>query len=219
LGVVTLNERLAKIKSLYKLVKAKGTLSVNPAVDTIGLKQNSFAKREKRRLPFDHSDLTNIFSSAVFNEEQLRSEGQSGEATYWIPLLMYYTGARTEEIAGLALADVVQDPELGWYFNIIDRPSPEDEGLYDDDELIGDNLKSKAKSKSASEPQPHTRTLKNSTSIRKVPLAAELIELGLFRYMDWVRATGSASLFPTLNHDWHNKLSGAFSKFFGRYKK
>ena len=26
-------------------------------------------------------------------------------------------------------------------------------------------------------------------------------------------------LFPTLEKDWHGKLSGAFSKFFGRYKR
>jgi hypothetical protein len=37
--------------------------------------------------------------------------------------------------------------------------------------------------------------------------------------MDWVRDQGGKSLFPSLEHDWHNKLSGAFSKFFGRYKK
>ena len=114
LQVVTLNERLAKIKSLFKVVKGKGVLPTNPAADTLGLKENSHEKRKKKRLPFDEADLKTIFSSDVFNECQLRSRGQSAEATYWIPILMFYTGARTEELAGLALADVVQDPEFGW---------------------------------------------------------------------------------------------------------
>lgn len=222
--VVTLNERLAKIKSLFKIVKGKGVLQTNPAADTLGLKENSYAKRKKKRLPFDEADLTNIFSSSIFNERQLRSQGQSKEGTYWIPILMYYTGARTEEIAGLALADVVQDPKFGWYFNLIDRPSPEDD-LFDDEDDGEVQQKQKPKSKAASEKdeaveeEEHTRLLKNGMSTRKVPVAAELIELGLFRYIDWLREKGHKSLFPSLEHDWHNKLSGAFSKFFGRYKK
>lgn len=210
LEVVTLNERLAKVKSLFKVVKAKGVLPTNPAADTLGLKESSYVKRKKKRLPFDEADLTNIFSSCVFNEQQLRSQGQSQEATYWIPILMYYTGARTEELAGLALADVVHDPQFGWYFNLIDRPSPDDD-LFDDDE--------EDKPEGSDEAQAHWRLLKNGKSIRKVPVAQELIELGLLRFLDSLRAQGHLSLFPSLSHDWHAKLSGAFSKFFGRYKK
>ena len=210
LAVVTVNERLAKIKSLFKIAKGKGLLAVNPAADTLGLKQNSFEKREKRRLPFDNADLANIFTSPIFNEQQLRSQGQAGEASYWIPILMYYTGARTEEIAGLALADVVEDSQLGWYFNIIDRPSQ-------DDDLFADEQAAQKRGGGA-DTQAQWRTLKNGASIRKVPVAAELINLGFFRFMDSVRANGDVSLFPSLTHDWHDKLSGAFSKFFGRYK-
>lgn len=208
LAVVTLNERLAKVKSVYKILKAKEKLSVNPAAETIGKKQNSFAKREKRRLPFDQADLTNIFSSPIFDDQQLRSQGQAGEACYWIPLMMYYSGARTEEIAGLALADVVCDPVHGWYLNIVDRPSPDDD-LFDEVRASGEDSQQRAQ----------WRTLKNEKSIRKVPVAPQLIELGLLRYMEWVCEQGGVSFFPSLSHDWHNKLSGAFSKFFGRYKK
>ncbi|MEO8121184.1 MAG: tyrosine-type recombinase/integrase, partial [Rhodoferax sp.] len=137
--------------------------------------------------------------------------------TYWIPLLMYYSGARTEEVAGLALADIVLDTERGWYFNLIDRPSPEDQGLFDDEDSSPSSETPEVQVKSTT--QAHSRILKNAKSIRKVPVAQELIELGLLRYIDFVRAQGHASLFPTLKPDWHGKLSGAFSKFFGRYKK
>lgn len=215
LEVVTLNERLAKLKSLFKVLKGKGVVSHNPAADTLGLKENSFKKRKSKRQPFDQADLTNIFSSCVFNKQQLRSQGQSQEATYWIPIMMYYTGARTEKIAGLALADVVQDPQFGWHFNLIDRPSADDD-LFDDE---GSNKpKSKSKPPKGDEAEAHWRLLKNGKSIRKVPVAPELIELGLLRFLESVRADGHLSLFPSLAHDWHEKLSGSFSKFFGRYK-
>lgn len=220
LEVVTLNERLAKVKSLFKVLKGKGVVTHNPAADTLGLKENSFKKRKSKRQPFDQDDLTNIFSSCVFNEQQLRSQGQSQEATYWIPILMYYTGARTEEIGGLALDDVVKDPEHGWYLNLIDRPSADDD-LFDDDEESKPKSKGKADAagtSSAGIGQAHHRLLKNGKSIRRVPVAKELIELGLLRFLDTVKAEGHLSLFPSLAHDWHEKLSGSFSKFFGRYK-
>ena len=215
LQVVTLNERLAKLKSLFKILKSKGVLTHNPAADTLGLKENSYKKRKKKRQPFDQADLTNIFSSCIFNEQQLRSQGQSQEATYWIPVMMYYSGARTEEIAGLALADVVRDPVHGWHFNLIDRPSSDDD-LFDDEV---DKPKSQKMPPEGDESVAHWRLLKNGKSTRLVPIAPELIELGLLRFLDSVRADGHLSLFPNLAHDWHDKLSGAFSKFFGRFKK
>lgn len=200
LAVDTVNERLSKVKAIYKIAVGRHMLTENPALHTLGCKESSAGKRRKRRLPFDAGDLNRIFGSDIFTKH-LRSNGQSGEASYWIPLLLYYTGARPEEVAGLALQDVVKDAEFGWYFNLIDRPTG------DDHDLFGDV------------PVSHRRTLKNGHSIRRVPVAPELMDLGLGRYIDHLRAQGSTVLFPSLEKDWHGKLSGAFSKFFGRYKR
>ncbi|MDW3682991.1 phage integrase SAM-like domain-containing protein [Cupriavidus sp. CV2] len=201
LAVDTINERISKIRAIYKIAVGKHVISENPASDTLGFKENSAQKRRKSRLPFDMADLGLLFSSEIYTQHK-RSRGQSGEASYWIPLLMFYTGARPEEVAGLALSDLREDPKLGWYFNIIDRPSDEDRELFDD------NV-----------PESHRRTLKNAPSERRVPVAKQLIDLGLLHYVEWLRAHGAAVLFPTLKKDWHGKLSGSFSKFFGRYKK
>jgi len=217
LEVVTLNERLAKVKSVFKLAVGKRKLPSNPAELTIGKAEHSLAKRTKRRLPFDSDDLETIFSSAVFNESQLRSQGQSGEATYWIPVLMFYTGARPEELAGLAVADIKHDPVHGWFFDILDHP--------DDADDVFENEKKTPKKKDRGEfsdlsgAKAPVRILKNEESIRKVPMATQLIDLGFLRYIEWVKAQGHQALFPTLAADWHGKLSGALSKFFGRYKR
>jgi len=103
-------------------------------------------------------------------------------------------------MAGLALSDLQHDDALGWYLVAIDRPSDEDSDLFD--ERV---------------PASHRRTLKNAQSVRGLPVAAQLIDLGLLRYVDWLRTAGESMFFPTLKKDWHEKLSGSFSKFFGRY--
>lgn len=200
LAVDTLNERLSKVKAVYKIAVGRHVLQNNPALHTLGLKESSAQKRRKRRLPFDTNDLSLIFGSSIFTRH-LRSSGQSGEASYWLPVLMFYTGARPEEIAGMALTDIIQAANKRWYFDIVDRPSGEDHDLFDDI------------------PATHRRTLKNGHSIRRIPVAQELIDLGLLRYVEWLRGQGSSVMFPTLEKDWHCKLSGAFSKFFGRFKR
>ncbi|MFN9708389.1 MAG: DUF6538 domain-containing protein [Burkholderiales bacterium] len=214
LATVTINERLTKVKAIYKVAVGRMLLEVNPAQDVIGRGKSAREKRRKKRLPFDQNDLNTIFGCSIYNGAHERSRGSSGEASYWIPVLMYYTGARTEELAGLALDDIVYDELLGcWYLNIIDRPEPDDEGLFDDEDDENDE------GEEVVQTEAHGRMLKNAASIRRVPVAQELFDLGLLRYADWVKSKGAKALFPTLKKDFHDKLSGSFSKFFGRLKK
>lgn len=201
LAVYTINERISKIRAIYKIAVGKHKLKSNPAADTLGFKESGVQSRVKKRLPFSESELSIIFGSPVFVEHK-RSSGQAAEASYWLPILMYYTGARPEELAGLTLEDIRWYPGGRWYLNIVDS-------FADDDlELFG----------ASSVPKSHERTVKNAPSVRAVPVAQELIDLGLLRYIDWVKERGSVVLFPGLKKDWHGKLSGSFSKFFGRYK-
>ena len=201
LSVSTLNERLTKIRGIYRIAVGKHVLKGNPAAGTLGVKESSANKRKKRRLPFDAADLQRIFGSEVFTLHK-RSRGQSSEASYWIPLLMFYTGARPEELAGLALSDLIHDPKSGWSLRIVDRLCDDDVDLFEDEV-----------------PESHRRTLKNAVSTRRIPVAPELIGLGLLRYVEWLRERKATVLFPTLKKDFHGKLSGSFSKFFGRYKR
>lgn len=211
LATVTINERLAKVKAIYKVAVGRMLLEVNPAQDVLGRGKSAREKRRKKRLPFDQSDLNTIFGCSIYNGEHKRSQGSSKEASYWIPLLMYYTGARTEEVAGLALEDLAYDALVNcWYLNLVDRPEPDDAELFDDEEDENEDVV---------KAEAHGRLLKNAASIRRVPVAQELLDLGLLRYVEWVKSKGAKALFPTLKKDFHGKLSGSFSKFFGRLKK
>jgi integrase len=63
---------------------------------------------------------------------------------------------------------------------------------------------------------PHTgRGLKTASSQRMVPVHPELLRLGLMGYVASVRAGGL--LFTEMKPGPHGKLSGAFSKWWGRY--
>jgi integrase len=221
LATDTVNDRLNKVRAIYKIAVGRNMLDHNPAVDVVGQGKSGLQRRKKGRLSFDAKDIETIFSCPIYTDAQLRSQGQSKEASYWIPLLMHYAGARTEEVAGLAIADVVHDPQHGFYLNLVDRPDAEDAGLFDDDDgssVPKKTTRSKDPQEATDSAGLHARTLKNAASIRRVPVAQELIDLGLLRYIDWVKQQGEVALFPTLKPDWHNKLSGSFSKFFGRLK-
>lgn len=187
LAVSTVNGRLSKVKEIYKIACGKH-LTVNPATHTLGVRQSAAARRRRKRLPFSAADLELIFGSRVFTT-QYRSQGQSGEASYWIPLLMFYTGARPEELAGLALDDLRKDPAHGWYLDIVDRPCAEDQDLFDD-EPVATEPKRNILEPDDDVPESHRRTLKPGASVRRIPVAPEIIELGLLRYIEWVRAAG-----------------------------
>lgn len=210
----TVNDRLGKVRHVFDLAVGQLLVPSNPAKDTIGMGKSALDKRRDRRLPWSLDDLQTIFTSPIYDGQQLRSQGNAKEASYWIPLGMYYSGMRPEEFAGLAVNDIVEDGTGGYYFAVLDRPDDEDVELfrgYDDPPVAADvelvvpgGLPS--------------RVLKNGASIRRVPVAQQLIDLGLLRYRDSVAARGHQALFPTLTKDTHGKLSGAFGKFFGRYK-
>ncbi|WP_426175981.1 DUF6538 domain-containing protein [Massilia sp. TWR1-2-2] len=203
LEVPTINGRINKLKEIFRIAVGKNLLLSNPAENTLGFKESKKEKGEKKRLPFTLQDIDVLFGSSVFTQH-LRSSGQAGEASYWIPLMMFYTGARPEEIAGLELSDIQRDEKLGWRFVITDLLDGDD-CLFEDDS----NSEKDAREK---------RLLKNNSSRRQLPIAKELIELGFLRYVEWVRGQDSTRLFPTLSKDFHGKLGGAFSKWFGRYK-
>lgn len=211
LTVKTINGRLGKLKEIYKIAVGREKLSTDPTLTPIGYKESSRKKAERKRLPFTYSDLQVIFGSAVFTEHA-RSRGQSGEACYWIPLIMHYSGARPEEIAGLPISDIHEHPSLGWYFDITDIESAEDAGLFSDDETSNEGKKRKIGD------EEKKRSLKNIVSRRKIPIAQELISLGFLQYVEHLRSQRAEMLFPTLTRDFHGKFSGAFGKWFGRYK-
>jgi Domain of unknown function (DUF6538) len=62
-------------------------------------------EEDSEREPFTPDDLSAIFGSVVFRERS-RPAGGRGEASFWLPLLGLFTGARLAELGQLSADDV-----------------------------------------------------------------------------------------------------------------
>lgn len=104
---------------------------------------------------------------------------------FWLPLLALYTGGRLNELSQLYLADVVTLESGVSYldFNLVG------EGKLDLDDDDADTSTAGDKS------------LKNTNASRVVPLHPVLMELGLVKYVEALKAAGHSRLFPELAHD------------------
>ena len=113
LSVSTVTKHLSALKSLLQYSVDNDLLTTNVAsgVRVRGAKVSAAA-----RLPYSIEELNIIFSSPIYTEGK-RPRAGAGEASYWIPLIGLYTGARMEEIGQLTRDDIRQNGDV-WYFHI-----------------------------------------------------------------------------------------------------
>lgn len=92
---------LKELSSIFRVAVEDGKLADNP-----------LSKLKKRKVvagptvvrSFSRDEIRRLFSLPVFNGE----ETPHGAIAYWIPIILYYSGARVEEIAQLRKGDIVQ---------------------------------------------------------------------------------------------------------------
>lgn len=146
---------------------------------------------EKARRSFDLPALKSIFSSPVYTAGH-QPKGGGGDASYWLPLLALFTGARLEELCQLHPNDVMQVPyhdEGGEASAWIIRITDEGEG----------------------------QGLKNAGSRRRVSVHPELERLGFIEYAKQAKVEGRKRIFHKLVPSIDGKEGGNFTKWFGRY--
>lgn len=102
---------------------------------------------------------------------------------YWLPLLAIYAGGRLNELCQLYLDDIKSEYDIAYIDFNLDGEGKLDAD--DGDEGHGENDKS----------------LKNTSSFRKVPVHSELIRLGFLDYVSALREAGRTRLFEELKHD------------------
>ncbi len=57
-------------------------------------------------------EIRSIFGSKLFHDDYRPSKADYGEAPYWLPIMLYYTGARAEELAQLYIDDISLDSDI-----------------------------------------------------------------------------------------------------------
>lgn len=184
----TIRQHLGSLSAIWNKSEKRGWLE---AV------RNPFANHEVRVNHksggnlFTTKELNAIFATSVFTAGE-RPRGGRGEAAYWIPLLLLFTGARPGEVAQLLVSDFSQDDSGKWIMQYVD------EGEH---------------------PQIGRRTLKTSrhgTGSRKFPVPTMLIALGLPAYLKWLRNNGEKAFFPMLTNTTKG-LHEHWSRWWGPY--
>ncbi|HGE7387392.1 TPA: DUF6538 domain-containing protein [Yersinia enterocolitica] len=92
---------LKELSSVFRVAVEDGKLTENP----IGkLKKRKVVAGPTVVRSFSHDEISRIFSLPVFHGE----DTPYGTMAYWIPIILYYCGARVEEIAQLRKGDIVE---------------------------------------------------------------------------------------------------------------
>ncbi len=148
------------------------------------------AAASRRRKDYSRAELRAIFASPVFTGDAWSSpKTDFGMAWVWLPLMLFYTGARREELAQLQVSDVRQSEEGNWYLSIL---------------AVGDDA-------------DDDRSVKTEGSRRLIPLHADLLARGFLSYVESLPAKGQ--LFPGLRPNPRGYYGASFGKHWAGYLK
>ena len=173
LSPVTLDHHVGAVGTLWRKACVAGTIDEalpNP------FKDRKSPTGPKRRKPkgFSTAEMQAVFALPIFTKGERPRRGR-GEASYWLPLMLLWTGARPEEIAQMLVADIAKDTGGGrWTLTITDAGTHPVKG-----------------------PQS-LKTSKKDSGVRTFPVPAPLIDLGFLNYLAWLEASGETALFPRL---------------------
>lgn len=189
----TVRNRLRHLSAVLSFGVSRNWLLENP-INASGLgrevAQALTKQREasRRRKHYDAKELAVIFSSVALTDQQwVPPKARFGRAWYWLPVLMFYTGARIEELAQLKVSEVKCSTEGINYLSILESLDDDDDG----------------------------RTVKTSGSRRMIPLHADVLARGFLDYAKGLTAEGR--LFPLLEACPKGRFSTNFGKRWRSY--
>ena len=134
---------------------------------TEGIKYKGSRKEgERKQRAFKPDELVRLFEGDTFRQF---ANDVTQQPQYWLPLIGLFTGARVNEICQLNPQVDIDTEAVIPFFDF----TAESEG----DERI-------------------TKSIKNKTSVRRVPIHPRLIELGFLLFVKAQKAAGAKLLFP-----------------------
>jgi integrase len=163
----TVRNRLRALSAVFGVGVRLGWMNENPVIAGGAARAAAMAAAKQQagkasRKHYTGEELRAIFASPVFASAGWQPpRADFGKAWFWLPLLLYYTGARREELAQLAVADVRLDEAAGWYLSILEQDDQ-------DGEL----------------------TVKTAGSRRRIPLHPDLIARGFIDYVQGLPRSG-----------------------------
>ena len=190
LGNQSYNEYLNIITSFLKWAVVDG-FTIDDKLSGILSNNKKNINDSIEALPFDEDDLYTIF-----NDKKYLTGKFKRASDYWVPLIGLFTGARLSEICQLYLRDI-KLIEHTWVFDINQD--------FDDEDIIDGNQNIK-------------RIKTEKASKRLVPIKSELIKLGFFEYIEFLKQSNQTILFPEEKRNGSGKFDAISKRFNYRIK-
>lgn len=163
------------LKGVLKVARRKKLLQFNPAEDVKPIAKPA-TTADQKRLPLTNQQLLSFFGSSFFQscapKASLPYDKPDRDWRFWMPLVMVFMGPRPNEVAQLMVRDIKQSAAGTWYLDMV-----EDHG------------------------EETAKSLKTSSSRRRIPLHPELERIGFLSFVEKRRKDSSsidARLFPNL---------------------
>lgn len=186
----TAQKDLNLIKAIFSIAVTNAKLPFNPAEGV--MVQIDKKRKLKARVTFPLQELQAIFKSPIYTENY-RPIGGAGEASFWLPLISLFTGARLTEIGQLLIGDIQEEQGIRYFFINTESDSEDDDS--------------------------GEKSLKTASSHRRVPIHQELIRCGFMEYVSAMKKAGHTRLFPALKSATTRPITASFSQWFGNYKR
>jgi integrase len=194
LSAVTQQQYLGTLRDMLDLGVKKRIIPVNSAEGLKPVKRDTVPTGEKR-LPFTLLQIRHFFESDYYSEcakHLVPCEHGNTSWRFWLPLMCLFMGMRPNEAAQMHMDDLKYTSQGTWYLDII--------ATADDDEAGLSNA---------------PKTLKTTSSRRKIPVHPELIAIGFLRFVETRKKTGNGPrLFPDLKPDKYGNLASYALKRF-----
>lgn len=193
----TIMTHLGALAALWTKAQQEDGLIPEELLNPFKARKYLVVERPEEPKQLSAAELHSIFGLPIFTIGERPLQGK-GEASYWLPLLLLWTGARPEELAQLMVHDIFQDTSTEdgrWFMRITD------EGEH---------------------PHKGPRRLKTSkgkkAGRREFPVPLHLIDLNFIDYVEHVKAAGETALFPRLRTKGERKLLfTGFSEWWNGY--
>ena len=186
----TINKLLGGLATICETMRDDGKIEADVWENPFRVRK--VADASEGRLPYDADDLKTIFTSSIYTKGE-RPKAGGGEAAYWLPLLAMLHGTREEELAQLLLSDIRCEDGI-WFYEVL-----ADDG-------------------SGKEPR---KRVKVAGKRLRIPIHAEAIACGFLTFVASRKETAGpgARLFADLKADSRGKVSGNWSKWWGRWAR
>jgi integrase len=130
LAAATVSEWFSGYRRMFEFAVEERYLDSSPFEGRLLQRTVLKGAPSQRKRQFTEAEIKKIFGAPLFNG--FDGDGERGyrstpgdkivrDAKYWLPILALFHGGRLTEFAAMPLADVDQDPNGNWFFDLLDR--------------------------------------------------------------------------------------------------